>query len=116
LSAPALVQPQALVVVLVNFLLGLGLGYVSFRALKYVLAFVAMLFLGFFLLNVASRVAPVDALQRVGAVVSKLRELVMAFYLTVFGPIFFGFLVGALIALTREQSPKKSVRGSSPKA
>jgi inner membrane protein involved in colicin E2 resistance len=102
-----------LVVISVNFLLGLGLGYVSFRALKYVLAFVAMLFLGFFLLNVVSGVALVDALQRVGAVMKK---LVATFYLTVFGPIFFGFLVGALIALTRKQSPKKSARGSSPKA
>lgn len=116
MSAPALVQLQVLVVVLVNFLLGLGLGYVSFRALKYVLAFVAMLFLGFFLLNVVSGMALVEALQRMGAVVSKLRELVAAFYLTAFGPILFGFLVGALIALTRGQSPKKSARGSSPKA
>jgi hypothetical protein len=111
-----LLQPQVLVAVLVNFLLGLGLGYVSFRALKYVLAFVAMLLLGFFLSNAISGVAPSNVLQEVSTAASELRGLATVFYLTVFGPIPFGFLVGALIALARERSPEKVARSSSSKA
>jgi hypothetical protein len=42
--------------------------------------------------------------QEVSVVVS---ELASAFYLMVFGPAFFGFLVGALIVLTRRWSPEK---------
>jgi hypothetical protein len=45
--------------------------------------------------------------QEVSVVVSELRELASAFYLMVFGPAFFGFLVGALIVLTRRWSPEK---------
>lgn len=94
-------------VVLVNFPLGLGSDHIFFRALKYVLAFVAMPSLNFLLSNVILGLAPASALQEVSVVVSELRELASAFYLMVLGPAFFGFLVGALIVLTRRWSPEK---------
>jgi hypothetical protein len=68
LSAALLLQPRVLVV-LVNFLLGLGLGYVSFKALKHVSVFVVMLLSSFLLSNVMLGLAPV----------SELRELALAF-------------------------------------
>ncbi|MEM0065807.1 MAG: hypothetical protein QW459_06170 [Sulfolobales archaeon] len=90
------------VAVLIQFLLGLGLGYVSVKALKYIIAFIALLVLGSFL-SVWSLGGSVDAtLGYLGTLASNVKNLLFVLGLITVGPVSVGFIVGALIALLRK--------------
>ncbi|MEM1623820.1 MAG: hypothetical protein QW780_05450 [Sulfolobales archaeon] len=87
--------------VLIQFLLGLGLGYVSVKALKYIIAFIALLVLGSFL-SVWSLGGSVEAtLGYLGTLASNVKNLLFLLGLMTVGPVSIGFIVGALIALLR---------------
>jgi hypothetical protein len=95
-------QPQTLVVVLVQFLLGLGLGYVSVKALKYVLAFIAILVLGAFLSIWSLGATPSEALRSLGSAALLVKDFVIALGLMTIGPVSVGFIVGAIIGLLKK--------------
>jgi hypothetical protein len=95
-------QPQTLAIMLVQFLLGLGLGYVAVKALKYVLAFIAILALGTFLSIWSLGSTPKDVLGRLSEVAGIAKELLVVLGLTSIGPVSIGFIIGALIALLKK--------------
>lgn len=95
-------QPQTLAVVLVQFFLGLGLGYVSVKALKYVLAFIAILVLGTFLSVWSLGATPSAVLQSLGAAVALVKDFAIALGLMTIGPVSVGFVVGAIVGLMKK--------------
>jgi len=95
-------QPQTLVVVLVQFLLGLGLGYVSVKALKYVLAFIAILVLGTFLSVWSLGTAPLEALKSLGNIAALAKDVAVMLGLMTVGPISVGFILGVILGLMKK--------------
>jgi hypothetical protein len=95
-------QPRTLAVVLIQFLLGLGLGYVSVKALKYVLAFIAILVLGAFLSIWSLRATPSEVLQSLSSAALLVKDFVIALGLMSIGPVSMGFIVGAIIGLLKK--------------
>jgi len=94
-------NPIQVVVLLVQFFLGLGLGYVSARALKYVLAFMAILVLGS-LLNVWSLGLSLEGLgSHLLETWNYFKGLAQLLGLLTIGPTAIGFVVGAIIALLK---------------
>ncbi len=90
------------VAILIQFLLGLGLGYVSVKALKYVLAFIGILVLGSFL-SVWSLGGSIDkVLANLGELVGVVKGFMLVLGLMTVGPTSVGFIVGALAALLRK--------------
>lgn len=93
---------KVMTAILIQFLLGLGLGYVSVKALKYVLAFIAILALGSFL-SVWSLGGSMDAtLKYLGDLAGVAKNLLLVLGLVTVGPVSVGFIVGALVALLRK--------------
>jgi len=95
-------RPQTLVVTLVQFLLGLGLGYVSVKALKYILAFIAILVLGAFLSVWSLGTTPLEVFQSLGSAASLVKDFAMALGLMTIGPVSVGFIVGAILGLMKK--------------
>ncbi|MEM2214926.1 MAG: hypothetical protein QXP47_00520 [Candidatus Nezhaarchaeales archaeon] len=95
-------QPQVLAAVAVQFLLGLALGYVSVKALKYILAFIAILVLGTFLSVWSLGLTPAQALQTIGTALQAVKELAVVLGLMSIGPVSIGFVVGAIIGLMKK--------------
>ena len=99
-------NPAAAVSLLIQFLLGLGLGYVAAKALKYVLAFVGILLLGSFLNVWSVGHSPEEALKHLGLELVQLKNLVLsllsALGLLTLGVTTIGFIVGAIIAWIRK--------------
>jgi len=104
--AELLSQPQALAVMSIQFFLGLGLGYVSVKALKYVLAFIAILALGSFLSVWSLGATPLEVLEGLGVTALKAKDLLMglatALGLMTVGPASAGFVVGVVVALVKK--------------
>lgn len=92
---------RVLAAIVIQFLLGLGLGYVSVRALKYILAFLAILVLGSFLSAWSLGASVGDVLGLFGELSGVLRGLLVTLGLMTVGPVSVGFIVGALVALLR---------------
>ncbi|MEM1619630.1 MAG: hypothetical protein QXU97_05880 [Fervidicoccaceae archaeon] len=103
----ALRDPWALANLLLQFGLGFGLGYISARILKYVVALAALLVLGA-ALNVWSLGRVSNASEAISYAVQRLRELLpelkaLAGTLGVLalGPVSLGFIVGLIVAFAR---------------
>jgi len=95
-------QSQTLIVMLVEFLLGLGLGYVSVKALKYILAFIAILVLGAFLSVWSLGATPLEVFQSLGSAASLVKDFAMALGLMTIGPVSVGFIIGAILGLMKK--------------
>jgi hypothetical protein len=95
-------NPATLIVVLVQFLLGVGLGYVSVKALKYVLAFIALLVLGSLLSIWSLSISPEELLKTLGITVEAVKRLATLLGLLTIGPVSLGFIIGVLIGLFRK--------------
>ncbi|MEM0027564.1 MAG: hypothetical protein QXT53_06765 [Ignisphaera sp.] len=93
---------QSYLVMFIQFLLGLALGYVSVKALKYILAFIAILALGTLLSIWSLGAAPSDVLKTIGLSIESLKSLATLLGLMTIGPVSVGFIIGALIALLRK--------------
>ncbi|MDK6028594.1 hypothetical protein QPL79_04400 [Ignisphaera sp. 4213-co] len=93
---------QSYLVMLVQFLLGLALGYVSVKALKYILAFIAILALGTLLSVWSLGATPSDVLKTVGLTIESLKSLAILLGLMTIGPVSIGFIIGALMALLKK--------------
>jgi len=101
-----LINPRAYIVMLIQFLLGLGLGYVAMKALKYILGAVGIIFLGIALGVWSIGNSIYETLYRMELIAKSLWEiaysLLTALGLLVIGPVTVGFIVGALIAQFRK--------------
>jgi hypothetical protein len=101
----SLQNPTVLAVLAIQFLLGLSLGYIAVKALKYVLAFIVILVLGV-ILNVWSLgLSLEDLISKLSEHAAEAKNLFFSIagtlgLLTV-GPVTVGFLVGALISWLR---------------
>lgn len=95
-------QPQVLAVVAIQFLLGLALGFVSVKALKYILAFIAILVLGTFLSVWSLGLTPTQALQTLGNAIQAAKGFAVILGLMNIGPVSIGFIVGAIIGLMKK--------------
>ncbi len=95
-------QPQTLMVIAIQFFLGLGLGYVSVKALKYVVAFIALLVLGAFLSIWSLGVTPSEILQSLGIAASLAKDLATVLGLMTIGPVSVGFIIGAILGLMKK--------------
>lgn len=98
-------SPAVLIVLLIQFVLGFLLGYISIKALKYIIAFVVILVLGV-LLNVWTLSLSLENLTRgMGEYASKAKDLIFGLAgtlgLLTIGPVAIGFIIGALIAWIR---------------
>ncbi|OYT46460.1 MAG: hypothetical protein B6U85_07515 [Desulfurococcales archaeon ex4484_42] len=101
----ALKNPKVLVALVIQFALGLALGYVSVKALKYILAFIGILVLGS-VLSVWSLGGSVeDFIANLGMQAQQLLPVIKNFLTTLglltVGPVSIGFIIGILIALAR---------------
>ena len=97
-----LADPKVAAAVIIQFLMGLGLGYFAVKVLKYVVAFIAILVLGSFL-SVWSLGGSVESsLQMLGEVASTVKGLLTVLGVMTVGPVSVGFIVGALISLLRK--------------
>ncbi len=101
-----LTNPKALVVILIQFLLGFALGYYSAKVVKYVLALIAIIVLGS-VLSVWSIGGNVNEfLAKLGTEAVKLWPVIQG-VLATFGimtvaPITVGFILGVVAAFTRK--------------
>ncbi|MEM1550875.1 MAG: hypothetical protein QXT26_05640 [Thermoproteota archaeon] len=98
-------NPMAFVVILIEFVLGLSLGYVSIKALKYILALVAVLVAGA-LLNIWSLGLSLEVLVgRFGEYAFRVKDLMVglagAIGLLTLGPVTIGFIVGVVVAAVK---------------
>lgn len=94
-------NPSAVAVILVQFALGLALGYFSAKAIKYVLAIIATLFLGSLLSVWTSGITLEDLVQAFMTLSEPAKKVVTAIGLFTVGPMSAGFVVGALLALVK---------------
>ncbi len=99
-------NPNAVVVTAIEFLLGLALGYVAMRALKYILASVGIILLGIVLGVWSLGNSIYDALKTLTGIAHNVwnivYSLVTALGILVIAPVTVGFIVGALIAHVRK--------------
>lgn len=93
---------KVIAAILIQFLLGLGLGYVSVKVLKYIVAFIALLILGSFLSVWSLGTSIDDALKYFGELAGTVKNLLFVLGLVTVGPVSVGFILGALIALLRK--------------
>ncbi|AFZ70288.1 hypothetical protein Calag_0526 [Caldisphaera lagunensis DSM 15908] len=101
----ALHNPYELVTLLIEFFLGLGLGYVSIKILKYIIAFIVIVIIGV-ILNAwsfgGSLSKTISTLQSQAISLEPLlRNLMFTLGLLTMGPILLGFIIGILIGLAR---------------
>lgn len=101
----ALHSPYELITILIEFLLGLGLGYVSVKILKYIIAFIIIVIIGV-ILNVwsfgGSLSNTLSTLQTEAVSIEPVfRNLMLTLGLFTIGPILLGFIIGILIGLAR---------------
>ena len=91
-------SPASFFIFVVELFLGIGLGYVSLKALKYILAFTVLIILGV-LLNVwqAPQVASQLGFMDLVATSSQALAFAYSIGLTTVLPLTLGFIVGALV-------------------
>ncbi|MEM3949024.1 MAG: hypothetical protein QXM76_05465 [Zestosphaera sp.] len=102
LLSEVLADPKVSAVILVQFLLGLGLGYIAVKVLKYIIAFIAILVLGTFL-SIWSLAGSVEnTLSTFGELANTAKNFITILGLMTVGPVSIGFIVGALLGLLRK--------------
>ncbi|MCS7111717.1 MAG: hypothetical protein N3E36_07365 [Sulfolobales archaeon] len=97
----ALSDPRNFIVILIQFFLGLALGYISIRAIKYVLAFIAILILGSFLSVWSLGTSTVEVFKSISDIIEVAKNFAVVLGLLTVGPISIGFVIGAIVALVK---------------
>ncbi|MEM2163910.1 MAG: hypothetical protein QXR62_05765 [Candidatus Bathyarchaeia archaeon] len=98
-------NPIAYIILLIEFILGFCLGYLSIKVLKYILALIAVLVVGVFL-NVWSLGLSLDRIVgMLGEYSVRAKDLLMGLAgtlgLLTLGPVTLGFLIGVIVAAAR---------------
>ncbi len=104
--AKALSDPKALVAILIQFLMGLALGYFAVKVIKYLIALIAILIVGS-VLSVWSIGGSIEEfLTRVAGTASAMWPVIYGALVTLgimtVAPITAGFILGAVIAFVRK--------------
>lgn len=99
-------DPKIAAVMGIEFILGLALGYLAVKVVRYILAFIGILLLGS-LLQVWSLGGNAEELaKQLGVEVAKLipvlKNIAFTIGLTIVGPASIGFIVGVIIANVRK--------------
>lgn len=102
LLSEVLADPKVSAVILVQFLLGLGLGYIAVKVLKYIIAFIAILVLGTFLSIWSLGGSVENTLSTFGELANTAKNFITILGLMTVGPVSIGFIVGALLGLLRK--------------
>jgi hypothetical protein len=93
----------SLVFLAIQFLLGLMLGYVTMKAIKYILALIAILILGVALNIWALGISLEGMASKFGEYSAQVKNLILGLAETLglltIGPVLVGFIIGALISL-----------------
>lgn len=102
LLSEVLADSRVSAVIFIQFLLGLGLGYVAVKVLKYILAFIAILVLGTSLSVWSLGESIENTLSTFGELANAAKDFITILGLMTVGPVSIGFIVGALIGLLRK--------------
>ncbi|MEM1878687.1 MAG: hypothetical protein QXJ16_00990 [Desulfurococcaceae archaeon] len=94
-------NPPSVVVMLIQFVLGLALGYVSVKALKYIIAFIAVLVLGVMLSIWNLGTLRKEVLESLGLTIEAIFKLLLVLMITAAGPTLIGFIVGIVISILK---------------
>ncbi|MEB3844908.1 MAG: hypothetical protein LRS48_04425 [Desulfurococcales archaeon] len=99
-------NPQTGAVILIEFLLGVGLGYTAVKALKYILAFIGILLLGSALSVWSIGSNSKDIAAKLGVEVKQLLPLIKSTFTMlgamVVGPASIGVIVGIIIGAIKK--------------
>ncbi len=106
LVSTAVKNPKVLVAIVIQLALGIALGYVSVKVIKYILAFIGILVLGA-VLSVWSLGGSVqDFITKLGMqaqqVMPFLKSLLATLGLLTVGPVSIGFIIGILIGIAKK--------------
>jgi len=106
LLSEALKNPRVLVVVVIQFLMGLGLGYFSFKVWKYLVALIAIIVLGNVLTIWSLGSSPESFLGQLYETFKQFLPNLIAFIqllgIMTVGPVTIGFIVGIILAIIRK--------------
>lgn len=102
----ALSNPKVLVVILIQFLLGLGLGYFSVKVVKYVLALIGILVLGLVLSVWSLGGSLEEFITNLGAqvqiILPLIKNVLTTLGLMTVGPVTIGFIIGVIAGLIKK--------------
>ncbi|MEM1526559.1 MAG: hypothetical protein QW775_05175 [Ignisphaera sp.] len=102
LLSSLLSQPSTLAVIAIQFFLGLALGYISIKILKYIVAFLAIIILGTFLSIWSLGLTPTEVLSTFGIAAETIKRLAVVMGLLSVGPVSVGFVVGIVVGLIKK--------------
>ncbi|MEM4663575.1 MAG: hypothetical protein QXP67_01395 [Desulfurococcaceae archaeon] len=94
-------NPPSVIVMLIQFILGLALGYVSVKALKYIIAFIAVLVLGVMLSIWNLGTLRKEVLESLGLTIEAIFKLLLVLMITAAGPTLIGFIVGIVVSILK---------------
>lgn len=99
-------DPKVLFAILIQFLMGFALGYLSVKIIKYVIAFIGIIALGSILSIWSLGGSIEDLLMKFGQYGQQLlpivKGLIIALGIFTAGPVSAGFIVGLIIGLMRK--------------
>ena len=102
----ALSNPRMGLTILVEFILGVALGYVGVKALRYILAFIGILILGSVLSAWSLGGNIQDVAKKLGLEVKQLlpvlKQFALAIGATIVGPASIGVIVGIILAMVKK--------------
>ncbi len=106
LFSTAIKNPKVLIAIVIQLALGIALGYVSVKVIKYILAFIGILVLGA-VLSVWSLGGSVqDFITKLGMqaqqIMPFLKGLLATLGLLTVGPVSVGFIIGILIGIAKK--------------
>jgi len=95
-------DPKVAISVIIQILMGVGLGYYMAKVIKYFIAFIAVIILGV-ILNIWSLGGSLeDVLAKLGGQALQLKDVAINFFsmlgLLTVGPVTLGFVIGLIIA------------------
>jgi hypothetical protein len=99
-------NPKMAITILIEFILGVALGYVGVKALRYILAFIGILALGSILSAWSLGGNMEDIAKKLGVELKQLlpvlKQFVLAIGATIVGPASIGVIVGIILAMVRK--------------
>ena len=99
-------NPKVLIAMGIQLLMGFGLGYFLSKVIKYIIAFIGVLVVGSLLSIWSLGASEEEILARFGSQFQKILPQIMNFMtalgIMTIGPITVGFIIGAIVGLTRK--------------
>ncbi len=99
-------NPRMAAVMFIEFLLGVALGYLAVKVIRYILAFIGILILGSVLSAWSLGGNPEEMAKQLGVEAKELapalKQFIMAIGATIVGPASIGVIVGVILAMVRK--------------